>query len=309
MRAKLTAEFARLYHDLDMGFQPINFLMPWAPLPQNRKRDAAHNKMRAIYMSIIESRRKSGLKEGFDMIWNLMNCTYKNGTPIPDKEIAHIMITLLMARQHTSSSASSWAILRLASRPDIAEQLYHEQLSKLSCDGKLSPLKYSDLDELLLLRNVIKETLRVHSSIHSVMRKVKRPIIVPGTAYVITPDKVLLTSPLVTALSDEYFHDATEWNPHRWEDQEMDEYNASKGTRSPYLPFGAGRHRCIGEKFAYVNLSVIIATMVRYFRFHLPDEGKTIPKTDYSSLFSRPTQPALVCWQRRPQAGDELSSA
>ncbi|KAL7906624.1 cytochrome P450 51A [Trichoderma velutinum] len=316
VRDKLTAEFATLYHDLDMGFQPINFLMPWAPLPHNRKRDTAHATMRAIYMDIIESRRKSGLKEGTDMIWNLMNCTYKNGAPIPDREIAHMMITLLMAGQHTSSSASSWIILRLASRPDIAEQLYQEQLSKLSRDGRLAPLQYSDLNELPLLRNVVRETLRVHSSIHSVMRKVKRPIEVPGTGYVITPDKVLLASPLVTALSDEYFPDATKWDPHRWEDREMDE-NAktdteepfiSKGTRSPYLPFGAGRHRCIGEKFAYVNLSIIVATMVRSFRFYLPDEGNAVPKTDYSSLFSRPMQPALVCWERRHQVGNGWSS-
>ncbi|KND87434.1 Eburicol 14-alpha-demethylase [Tolypocladium ophioglossoides CBS 100239] len=53
VRGKLTAEFAELYHDLDLGFRPINFLMPWAPLPQNRRRDVAHTKMRSIYVDII----------------------------------------------------------------------------------------------------------------------------------------------------------------------------------------------------------------------------------------------------------------
>lgn len=310
VREKLTAEFAALYHDLDMGFQPINFLMPWAPLPHNRKRNAAHAKMRAIYMTIIESRRRGGLKDGSDMIWNLMNCNYKNGTPVPDKEIAHIMITLLMAGQHTSSSASSWIILHLASRPDITEQLYQEQVQNLGHNGRLSPLQYADLNKLPLLHSVVKETLRVHSSIHSVMRKVKRPIEVSGTPYVITPDKVLLSSPLVTALSNEYFPNANNWDPHRWRNLELEadirDISLSKGARSPYLPFGAGRHRCIGEKFAYLNLSVIVATMVRSFRFFLPDEGKILPQTDYSSLFSRPKQPALVRWERRHQEDDGL---
>ncbi|UKZ65992.1 uncharacterized protein TrAtP1_007176 [Trichoderma atroviride] len=303
VREKLTAEFATLCHDLDMGFQPINFLMPWAPLPHNRKRDAAHSKMRAIYTSIIENRRKSRLKDGSDMIWSLMNCSYKNGAPVPDKEIAHIMITLLMAGQHTSSSASSWIILHLASRPDITEQLYQEQVQNLGHNGRLSPLQYADLSKLPLLHNVVKETLRVHSSIHSVMRKVKRPIEVPGTPYVITPDKVLLSSPLVTALSNEFFPNAQKWDPHRWRslEKETDTSDDSifKGARSPYLPFGAGRHRCIGEKFAYLNLSVIVATMIRNFRFFLLDESGNLPQTDYSSLFSRPKQPAMIGWERR----------
>lgn len=96
VRQKLSDEFAELYHDLDLGFRPINFLMPWAPLPQNRRRDAAHAKMRSVYIEIINERRRSGKApaEDTDMIWHLMTCVYRNGTPLPDKEIAHMMITL-----------------------------------------------------------------------------------------------------------------------------------------------------------------------------------------------------------------------
>ncbi|KAH7140787.1 cytochrome P450 [Dactylonectria macrodidyma] len=312
VRSKLTAEFAALYHDLDLGFSPVNFLFPWAPLPHNRRRDAAHAKMRAVYMDIINERRKSGVdvNEGSDMIWNLMRCTYKNGQAVPDKEVAHMMITLLMAGQHTSSSASSWIMLHLASRPDIAEELYQEQVNKLSIDGVLPPLQYSDLDKLPLLNNVVKETLRLHSSTHSLLRKVKNTLQVPGTQYMITPDKVLLASPIVTALSDEFFPDALTWDPHRWDGKTGEEpvgddlvdygYGAvSKGTKSPYLPFGGGRHRCIGEKFAYVNLGTIINTMVRSFRVNTVDGQPTIPATDYSTLFSRPTQTAVIRWERR----------
>ncbi|KAM5353968.1 hypothetical protein ACJ41O_000618 [Fusarium nematophilum] len=315
VRRKLTAEFASLYHDLDLGFTPVNFLFPWAPLPHNRRRDAAHAKMREIYMDIINGRRAEGpdLEDGSDMISNLMRCTYKNGQPVPDKEIAHMMITLLMAGQHSSSSASSWIILHLASRPDIAEELYQEQVLNLSGDGVLPPLQYPDLDKLPLLQNVVKETLRVHSSIHSIMRKVKNPLQAPGSPYTITTDKVLLASPIVTALSEEYFPNAKTWDPHRWDSRvakeeetaagdDMIDYGygaVSKGTKSPYLPFGAGRHRCIGEKFAYVNLGVIVATMVRNFRLATMDGKPGVPATDYTSLFSRPAQPAYIRWERR----------
>jgi cytochrome P450 len=56
----------------------------------------------------------------------------------------------------------------------------------------------------------------------------------------------------------------------------------SKGTNSPYLPFGAGRHRCIGEQFAYVQLGAILAALVRQFKFSNPADRVGIPDTDYS---------------------------
>ncbi|OAQ97727.1 hypothetical protein LLEC1_00403 [Akanthomyces lecanii] len=307
VRSKLSAGFAELYHDLDLGFRPVNFLMPWAPLPENRKRDAAHAKMREVYSAIVDERRQSEKECDSDMIWNLMNSVYKDGSTIPNHEIAHLMITLLMAGQHTSSSASSWIVLHLASRPEVTEELFQEQVQMLS-HGKpnLSPLQYTDLEKLPLLQKVIKETLRVHSSIHSVMRRATRPIQVPRTNYIVPAGRILLASPQATARDDQYFTNAAEWQPSRWSSDlagcifDAEETSSiSRGTKTAYLPFGAGRHRCIGEQFAYLNLGAIIATLVREFRFYSLEETGDLPETDYASMFSRPVQPALIRWQRR----------
>nr|AIF79453.1 CYP51A [Rhynchobrunnera orthospora] len=335
VRSKLTDEFADLYDDLDRGFRPINFLAPWLPLPQNYRRDKAHAKMTNVYMDIISRRReKRGMgaygpsggdvvgqgMEGeneMDMIDNLMSCVYKTGEHIPDVEIAHLMITLLMAGQHSSSSSSSWIMLRLASRPDIVEELLREQRdAKLDLKGGRG-LQFEDLGKLKLLGNVVKETLRLHSSIHSIMRAVKNDLPIPGTPFVITTDKVLVASPIATHFSPEHFTNPEEWDPHRWDalsdvgdedgGDESDKVDygygvMSKGTRSPYLPFGAGRHRCIGEKFAYVNLLTIVSTLVREFKWSLVEEGGEegkVPKTDYTSMFSRPMPGSRVRWERR----------
>lgn len=224
------------------------------------------------------------------MISNLMRCVYRDGNPIPDKEIAHMMITLLMAGQHSSSAISCWILLRLASQPEMTEKLYAEQINNLGAD--LPPLQYKDMDKLPLHRNVIKETLRLHSSIHTLMRKVKNPMPVPGTEFVVPPSHILLSSPGVTARDERHFRDPLRWDPHRWESRvEVEDSSdtvdygfgaVSKGTRSPYLPFGAGRHRCIGEKFAYLNLEVIVATLVREFKFFNREGMEGVPDTDYS---------------------------
>lgn len=324
VRAKFDSTFADLYHDLDMGFTPINFMLPWAPLPQNRKRDAAQRKMTETYMEIIQARRDSGKTQPedgeTDMIWNLMNCEYKTGQQIPDKEIAHMMIALLMAGQHSSSASISWILLRLASRPDIVEELLAEQKAVLGAD--LPELTFEDLSRLPLHSQVVKETLRLHSPIHSIMRAVKSPMPVEGTPYVIPTTHVLLAAPGVTSKSSEYFPEPSLWEPHRWdaeasekytslkpimaanvEDDEKTDYGyglVSKGASSPYLPFGAGRHRCIGEQFAYVQLQTILVTMVQSFKFRNLKGREGVVDTDYSVSLDSPSITQLFTANFRP---------
>ena len=293
VRDKFDSSFADLYHDLDMGFSPINFMLPWAPLPHNKRRDFAQKKMSQTYLEIIKARRETGgERNSEDMIWNLMSCIYKDGTPVPDIEVAHMMIALLMAGQHSSSSTSAWIILRLATRPDILEELYQEQKSILGED--LPPLTSDDLQRLPLNSQVVRETLRLHAPIHSMMRKVKSSMPVDGTPYTIPTSHVLLAAPGVTSKIPEYFPNPSDWEPHRWdagamvkeeEDEEKIDYGyglVSKGASSPYLPFGAGRHRCIGEAFAYLQLGTITATMVREMKFSTAPGYTELIGTDYS---------------------------
>jgi sterol 14alpha-demethylase len=71
--------------------------------------------MTSVHMDLTNDRRKPSIgkatgnhyEEEPDMISNLMSCAYKNGQTLPEKEIAHVMITLLMGSQHSSSSASA----------------------------------------------------------------------------------------------------------------------------------------------------------------------------------------------------------
>ncbi|KAJ5114571.1 hypothetical protein NUU61_000330 [Penicillium alfredii] len=310
VRDRFDSTFAEMYHDLDKGFAPINFMLPWAPLPHNRKRDAAQRKLTETYMDIIQERRKANdQKDSEDMVWNLMSCVYKNGRSVPDEEVAHIMIALLMAGQHSSSSTAAWIVLRLATRPEIMEELYQEQLRVLGAD--LPGPTYEDLQKLDLHSKVIKETLRIHAPIHSIIRAVKNPMPVEGTSYVIPTTHNVLSSPGVTARSEDFFPEPLKWDPHRWDEtpaakdedeEEQIDYGyglVSKGTNSPYLPFGAGRHRCIGEQFAYVQLGTILAALVRHFKFSKSSDFTDIPETDYSSLFSKPAGKSFVQYEKR----------
>ncbi|KAI2602023.1 cytochrome P450 [Hypoxylon sp. NC1633] len=315
VRSKFDESLAALYHDLDMGFTPVNFMLHWVPLPWNKRRDYAQRTIAKLYMDTIKERRATGKNDSQDMMLHLMNSSYKNGVAVPDHEIAHMLIALLMAGQHSSSSTSAWMMLRLASRPDILEALYREQVEVLGAD--LPPLTYEDLSKLPLNQAIVKETLRLHAPIHSIMRAVKSPMPVTGTKYVIPTSHVLLSAAGVTATDPTYFPEPDLWEPTRWisgsplaptvvrneaEEEEKIDYGyglVSKGANSPYLPFGAGRHRCIGEQFANVQLQTINAMVVRMFKLRNIDGSNKVIGTDYASLFSRPLEPADIHWEKR----------
>lgn len=134
VRQGLDKSFSELFNALDGGFTPLNFLFPNLPLESYRKRDEAHKKMSEFYIDIIRKRRESGIvgpdfhvfdpaltfgQDAQDMISALISQKYRNGRELPDHEIAHIMIALLMAGQHTSSATGSWALLHLADNQEI----------------------------------------------------------------------------------------------------------------------------------------------------------------------------------------------
>jgi sterol 14alpha-demethylase len=314
IREKMDSEVALLYRHLDDGFAPINYMLPWAPLPQNVRRDRAQKKMAQLYIDIIQQRRlqmSQTIEDGDDMISILMKSRYRDGSPIPDVEIAHLMIALLMGGQHNTSASGTWMILHLANQPHLVEELYQEQRNILG--SPLPAITYANLQQLPLNLNIIKETLRLHSPIHSVMRKVKSPMPVEGTAWVVPPSHTLLAAPNFLSRCEEFFPRPLIWDPHRWQSsssvqlskagvEEQDQkvrletvdfgYGpvSLKATNSPYLPFGAGRHRCVGEEYAYVQLGAIIATMVRLLQWEQVDKSVAVPETDYSVSLIRITQ-------------------
>jgi len=230
-------------------------------------------------------------------------------TILNDDSIAHIMIATLMGGQHTSSTTSSWILFELAQRPDIVQDLLKEQ--SLVLTGKvdtpvheLPSFTYEQLREFTLLDCVMKETLRLHSPIHTVMRKVIKPVNYKG--HMIPKDHFLCAAASVSQLDPTRFPNPEKFDPLRFMnnlDESSQEWTingvdiAQKSARSHFLPFGAGRHRCIGEAFAHLQIKTIIALFIREFEHQLwtNSQGEQkFPKSDYTSLIVIPERPSFL---------------
>ncbi|GAA5838922.1 hypothetical protein JCM11251_003737 [Rhodosporidiobolus azoricus] len=336
VRDALDETFAGLIHDLAASSpRSYNFVFPYLPLPSYRRRDRAQNIMRKFYLSILKNRRASNEEPPLDMLSALQNQHYRDGTPLTDKQIAHTLIALLMGGQHTSAATGAWAMLRLAERPELQESLYAEQVEVYGDGhGGLNPLDYETL-QTPVLNSFIKELLRIHPPLHSLFCIVVEDIAVPKDVgspaaeprqpvsfrkhnefvqYEVKKGSYVLAAPGFTAVDEQFWgrdgkhfrpeprrHGSTKSLQQAEADGEQEDYGwgaISKGGKSPYLPFGAGRHRCIGEAFAQTQIATLIATLVREVKLSL-HLGIEFPENDFTTMIVSPKVPRNVTFTRR----------
>uniref|UniRef100_A0AAX7VPG1 Lanosterol 14-alpha demethylase n=1 Tax=Astatotilapia calliptera TaxID=8154 RepID=A0AAX7VPG1_ASTCA len=285
IRSMLDERVAQLYADLDGGFTHAAWLLPgWLPLPNLKKkkmashRDRAHREIKNIFY-----------KKADDILQTFMDSTYKDGRPLTDDEIAGMLIGLLLAGQHTSSTTSAWLGFFLAKDKALQERCYAEQ--KAVCGENLPPLNFDQLKDLSLLERCLKETLRLRPPIMTMMRMARSPQTAAG--YTIPVGHQVCVSPTVNHRLHDTWVDRMEFKPDRYLND-----NPAAGEKFAYVPFGAGRHRCIGENFAYVQIKTIWSTLLRMYDFDLVDGY--FPTINYTTMIHTPHNP-VIRYKRRKQ--------
>ncbi|KAJ8415727.1 hypothetical protein AAFF_G00402840 [Aldrovandia affinis] len=230
IRSMLDEKVAQLYADLDGGFSHAAWLLPgWLPLPSFRRRDRAHVEIKNIFYKVIQRRRASGERED-DILQTLLESTYKTGQPLTDSEIAGMLIGLLLAGQHTSSTTSSWLGFFLSRDRALQDRCYAEQ--KAVCGEDLPPLEYDQLKDLTLLDRCLKETLRLRPPIMTMIRMARSPQTVAG--YSIPAGHQVCVSPTVNHRLTDTWMERLDFNPDRYLEE-----NPAAGEKFAYVPFGA----------------------------------------------------------------------
>ena len=108
------------------------------------------------------------------------------------------------------------------------------------------------------LEAAIKEALRLHPPLIILLRVAKVPLEVGG--YTIQPRaRWWRRQPVGVEPRSEAFADAEAFDPDRYlEPREDDVANPWS-----WIPFGAGRHRCVGAAFAMMQLKAIFSVLLR----------------------------------------------
>ncbi|UDY22237.1 cytochrome P450 [Nocardioides sp. Kera G14] len=284
-REELDVSFAQIFHRLEHGTDAIAYVDPYADIESFRMRDEAREELVAKVKAIIDRRIAKGEipKEERDLLDVLIAVGYE-----PDM-VTGIFISLMFAGHHTSSGTASWAMIELLRNPDVMSDVVAE-LDELYKDG--SEVSFQALREIPVLESALKETLRLHPPLIILMRLVQEEFQILGRD--IPPGTVIAASPRVSNRIEEDFPKADEFHPERYIDPRQEDLQ----NRWTWIPFGAGRHRCVGNAFALMQMKAIFSVILRDFEFEAAQPLDSYDD-DFTKMVIQLKQPCRAKYRRR----------
>lgn len=284
-REELDARFAREYHDLERGTDALAYVDPYMDIESFRIRDAARLNLVALVQGIIDRRHERGTvaREERDLLDVLISID------MTADYITGIFISMMFAGHHTSSGTAAWALIELMRHPDVMAGVV-EELDELYADG--SEVSFQALRSIPRLEAALKETLRLHPPLIILLRLVQEEIELAG--HTIAPGTMVAASPKVSNRIAEDFPDPDAFDPGRY----LDGHQADLQNRWTWIPFGAGKHRCVGNAFAMMQLKAIFSVILRDYEFEMTQPSEDY-RDDVSKMVIQLAQPCRVKYRRR----------
>jgi sterol 14-demethylase len=203
--------------------------------------------------------------------------------------ITGVFISMLFAGHHTSSGTSAWTLIELMRHPDVMAEVVGE-LDDLYADG--SEISFQALRSIPRLEASLKETLRLHPPLVILLRVAQEEIELAG--HTIAPGTMVAASPRVSNRIAEDFPEPELFDPGRYLDPRQEDLH----NRWTWIPFGAGKHRCVGNAFAMMQLKAIFSVILRDYEFEMTQPSEDY-RDDVSKMVIQLAQPCRVRYRRR----------
>ena len=291
-REQLDSRFANYYHLLERGTDPLCYVDPYLPIESFRVRDEAREGLVGLVQDIMNQRIANPPRDKADrdMLDVLVSITDEDGNPrFSADEVTGMFISLMFAGHHTSAGTSSWTLIELMRHPDVYTAVTAE-LDDLYADGQ--EVSFHALRQIPALENVIKETLRLHPPLIILMRVAQGEFEVQG--YPIHAGDFVAASPAISNRIAEDFPDPESFDPDRYnKPREEDVLH-----RWTWIPFGAGRHRCVGAAFGTMQIKAIFSVLLREYEFEMAQPPQSY-RNDHSKMVVQLARPARVRYRKR----------
>ncbi len=301
-RDELDDRFAKLYHDLEQGTDALAFVDPYAPIESFWRRDEARLALVDLVQGIMDGRIANPPqgKQDRDMLDVLVSIPGDDGNlRFSADEITGIFISMMFAGHHTTSGTAAWSLIELLRHPETMEQVTTE-LDELYSDG--ADISFHALRQIPVLEAVIKETLRLHPPLILLLRVARGDFEVGG--YAIAEGDLVAATPAISNRIPEDFPNPDAFDPDRYIDPNQEDIV----NRWTWIPFGAGRHRCVGAAFAQMQLKAIFSILLRDFEFEMAQPSDTY-RNDHSKMVVQLQQPCKVRYRRRTARAESVGAA
>ena len=265
MYGSLTIELVRWH------FGWLNRYASWAPLKFVRDAEACSVRgfERGTKM-VREYMQKEDKGQRKDLLQKMINAKDVNEQPLQEKDFNIQSTSFILAGSHTTSSTLTWIVWRVLKNPEVYKKLNAELDEELGTKDRKTIPQHAKLDGLTYLNCVIKEGLRIDTSVPG-----STPRYVPPEGAVLSdyhlPARTIVSIQAYTTHRDPtVYPDPDRFNPERWLDETPE-------MRHLFVPFGAdGPRKCIGIHLAYMELRVILATLFHRFELEFKDDQKKI---------------------------------
>ncbi|MES3034380.1 MAG: cytochrome P450 [Gemmatimonadota bacterium] len=250
-----------VFNAFSLGYGPLTPLLDILPSPRRRRFNAGKQLLDATIDRIIAARRASGEDTG-DLLSMLLHATDTEGDGggMTDAQLRDEAITIFIAGHETTANALTWTWLLLARNPE-AEQRLHEEVDRVLGDRAGT---MDDLAQLPFTRAVVAESMRLYPPAYVVGRRAMEPFSVGGFDF---PARTLFLAPQFIVHHDRrWWPEPERFQPDRW----LDPAVTAARPKMSYFPFGAGTRICVGEQFAWMEAMLVLATLARRWRVHVP---------------------------------------
>jgi cytochrome P450 len=266
-------------------FNPFANLLEMLPLPSNYRFAKSKARLDATIYRMISERRKEGRDHG-DFLSMLLRAQDEEGSGgLNDQQIRDEAMTIFLAGHETTANALTWTWYLLSQNPEAEAKMHAEIDSVL---GERVP-EMSDLPHLTMTRKILAESMRLYPPAYVIGRKALQDY--PLGKYCVPANATILMSQFVMHRDERFYPDPLKFDPERWADG-----GQSSRPRFSYFPFGAGPRVCIGEAFAWMEATLLLATLGRHWRMrHV--EGHRVATQPLITL--RPRYGMLMTLQKR----------
>jgi cytochrome P450 len=185
----------------------------------------------------------------------------ETGQSMNDEQLVDNLLTFYLAGHETTAKALTWTLYVLARSPQWTA-LLEDEIARVTGGGAVTA---EHIDRLALVQQVIKESMRIYPPVPLMSRQAVAETKLDGHT-------VKAGTSLVMPIYAIHRHRKRWEDPDAFDPGRFAPDREAKIPRYQYMPFGAGPRICIGNAFAMIEATAMLATMLQRVRF-APKEG------------------------------------
>jgi cytochrome P450 len=254
--------------------QPVLNLGAFIPLPRwfprfhSRATKVTAARIRAL-MTNLTAARMAAIKDGTapdDLATKIMTTSDpETGERFDTEEMVDQVAIFFLAGHETSASALAWALYLLALYPEWQERVADEATAL-----DMGTPDLSTVGKLRVTRDVFREALRLYPPVPMMVRETTRQEVFRGR--VIPKGSQIVLSPWHVHRHERLWEQPDAFDPARFNTE-----NGKECLRDAYAPFSAGQRVCPGAGFAMAEGPLLLAMLVRAYRFETVEGRAPVP--------------------------------